>query len=55
MMPGRTLSAGDEVQIVARISRSGTASPASGDSYGEVRYHVGRDGLVALRIDKQVP
>lgn len=55
MMPGRSLSAGDEVQVVARISRSGTASPASGDGYGEVRYHVGRDGVVALRIDKRVP
>jgi cytochrome c-type biogenesis protein CcmH len=54
MMPGRALSAGDEVQIVARISRSGTATPASGDSYGEVRYHVGRDGVVALRIDRKV-
>jgi cytochrome c-type biogenesis protein CcmH len=54
MMPGRALSAGDEVQVIARISRSGTAAPASGDSYGEVRYHVGRDGLVTLRIDKKV-
>jgi len=55
MMPGRALQAGDEVQVVARISRSGTATPASGDSYGEVSYHVGADGVVALRIDKQVP
>lgn len=55
MMPGRALQAGDEVQVVARISRSGTATPASGDSYGEVNYRVGQDGMVALRIDKQVP
>lgn len=54
MMPGRALSANDEVQVVARISRSGTAAPASGDSYGEVRYHVGRDGLIALKIDKKI-
>jgi cytochrome c-type biogenesis protein CcmH len=54
MMPGRALSAGDVVQVVARISRGGTATPTSGDSYGEVRYHVGRDGLVALRINKKV-
>ena len=54
-MPGRSLQSGDEVQVVARISRSGTAIPASGDRYGEVRYRVGRDGLMALRIDKQVP
>jgi cytochrome c-type biogenesis protein CcmH len=54
MMPGQVLTPGDEVQIIARISRAGTAAPASGDSYGEVRYRVGRDGLVTLRIDKQV-
>lgn len=54
MMPGRTLKADEEVQVVARISRSGAPVAASGDSYGEVRYHVGRDGLVALRIDKKV-
>jgi len=55
MMPGRELQEGDEVQVVARISRTGVATPASGDRYGEVRYHVGRDGVVALRIDKKVP
>jgi cytochrome c-type biogenesis protein CcmH len=54
MMPGRALAPGDEVQVVARISRGGTAIAASGDSYGEVAYHIGKDGLVALRIDKQV-
>jgi cytochrome c-type biogenesis protein CcmH len=54
MMPGRALSANDDVQVIARISRSGTAAPSPGDSYGEVRYHVGRDGLMALRIDKKV-
>lgn len=55
MMPGRELRTGDEVQVVARISRTGVAAAASGDRYGEVRYHVGRDGVVALRIDKKVP
>jgi cytochrome c-type biogenesis protein CcmH len=55
MMPGRELRAGDDVQVIARISRAGVATPASGDRYGEVRYHVGRDGVLALRIDKKVP
>ena len=55
MIPSRVLTAGDDVEIVARISRTGIAAPASGDRYGEVRYHVGRDALVTLRIDKMVP
>lgn len=55
MMPGRELRAGEEVQVVARVSRAGIATPSSGDRYGEVRYHVGQDGVVALRIDQKVP
>jgi cytochrome c-type biogenesis protein CcmH len=54
MIPSRVLAVGDEVQVVARISRTGTAAPASGDRYGEVHYRVGSDGLVTLRIDKQI-
>ena len=54
MIPSRVLTVGDEVQVVARISRTGTAAPASGDRYGEVHYRVGSDGLVTLRIDKQI-
>jgi cytochrome c-type biogenesis protein CcmH len=54
MIPSRVLAVGDEVQVVARISRTGTAAPASGDRYGEVQYRVGTDGLVTLLIDKQI-
>ncbi len=53
MIPSRVLAAGDDVQVIARISRAGTAAPVSGDLYGEVRYRVGSDDLVTLRIDKQ--
>ena len=55
MVPGRVFSAGQRVQVVARIARSGTPVAASGDPFGEVTYKVGRDGLVSLVIDRLTP
>ncbi len=55
MVPGRAFSAGQSVQVVARIARSGTPVAASGDPFGEVTYRVGQDGLVSLVIDRLTP
>jgi len=55
MVPGRVISPGQSVQVVARIARSGSPVGASGDPFGEVTYHVGRDGLVSLVIDRLTP
>ncbi|HKD54509.1 MAG TPA: hypothetical protein VKB72_09855 [Steroidobacteraceae bacterium] len=55
MVPGRAFSNGQSVQVVARVARSGNPVGASGDPFGEVIYHVGRDGLVSLVIDRLTP
>jgi len=55
MIPGRAFVAGQSVQVVARIARSGSPVGASGDPYGEVTYRVGSDGLVSLVIDHLTP
>jgi len=55
MVPGRAFAAGQNVQVVARIARSGSPIAASGDPFGEVTYQVGRDGLVSLVIDRLTP
>lgn len=55
MVPGRTFAAGQSVQVVARIARSGSPMAVSGDPFGEVTYHVGQDGLVSLVIDRLTP
>jgi cytochrome c-type biogenesis protein CcmH len=55
MVPGRAFAAGQSVQVVARIARSGSPVAASGDPFGEVSYQVGRDGLVSLVIDRLTP
>jgi cytochrome c-type biogenesis protein CcmH len=55
MVPGRAFAAGQSVQVVARIARSGSPLAVSGDPFGEVTYHVGQDGLVSLVIDRLTP
>jgi cytochrome c-type biogenesis protein CcmH len=55
MIPGRVFAAGQAVQVVARIARSGSPVGASGDPFGEVNYRVGSDGLVSLVIDRLTP
>jgi cytochrome c-type biogenesis protein CcmH len=55
MMPGRAIAAGQKVQVVARISRSGNPVGASGDPFGESAYMVGRDGLINIVIDRVTP
>ncbi len=55
MMPGRTFSAGQNVEVVARIARSGNPVGAKGDPFGKISYQVGKDGVVNLVIDQVLP
>lgn len=55
MTPGREFAAGESVQVVARIARSGNPVGASGDPFGEVAYRVGKDQLVGVVIDHVIP
>ncbi|HEY0341271.1 MAG TPA: hypothetical protein VGC34_10730 [Steroidobacteraceae bacterium] len=55
MVPGRAFAAGQNVQVVARIARSGNPLAGSGDPFGEVAYRVGHDGLVNIVIDHVTP
>jgi len=55
MVPGRAFSAGQKVQVVARIARSGNPIGGSGDPFGEVAYQVGHDGQVKIVIDHVTP
>lgn len=55
MMPGRAIAAGQKVQVVARIARSGNPVGASGDPFGESAYMVGHDGLINIVIDRITP
>jgi cytochrome c-type biogenesis protein CcmH len=55
MVPGLAIASGDAVEVVARLSRSGTANAASGEPVGRLRYDVGKDGERELRIDSMTP
>ena len=56
MMPGVSLSQHEEVQVIARISKSGQPVASSGDLQGVVE-HVSTDGSaqVAILIDQRIP
>jgi cytochrome c-type biogenesis protein CcmH len=55
MLPERRFAVGDTVQVIARIARSGQATGAKGDPFGEITYLVGHDGLANLVIDRLTP
>jgi|SRR5450631_2978943 len=54
MLPGRVLTSGRRVSVMARVSFSGQPIPSTGDLYGELSYEVGRDGARTLVIDRVV-
>jgi cytochrome c-type biogenesis protein CcmH len=55
MLPQRRISSGQTLDVVARISLSGQPQSASGDPFGQVSYHVGKDGRLNIVIDKLAP
>jgi cytochrome c-type biogenesis protein CcmH len=55
VIPGHSFAPDSNVQVIARIARSGNPIGASGDPYGEVSYRVGRDRVLGLVIDRVMP
>ena len=55
MVAGRSVQAGQNVSVVARISASGSPLPQSGDLYGEIQTIAGKGGTQSLQIDKSNP
>ena len=55
MLAQRQIAAGQTLEVVARISLNGQPQMASGDPFGQVSYHVGKDGQLTIVIDKQAP
>jgi cytochrome c-type biogenesis protein CcmH len=55
MIQGNRLSNFDEIQLVARISRSGSPSAQSGDVFAQTRYNVAEGGVVEMVLDQVAP
>ena len=55
MLESRRITAGQQLDVVARVSLGGTPTATSGDPYGQVSYHVGADGRLNIIIDRLAP
>lgn len=55
MMPSRRIAAGQKLDVVARVALGGTPTASSGDPFGQVSYHVGKDGRLNIVIDRLAP
>lgn len=55
MVAGRNLSAFRELELIARVSLSGTPGAASGDWFGSLLVRPAENNSVSLTIDQQVP
>ncbi|HET9865088.1 MAG TPA: tetratricopeptide repeat protein [Steroidobacteraceae bacterium] len=55
MLASRRIAAGQQLEVVARVALGGTPTASSGDPFGQVSYHVGRDGRLNIVIDRLAP
>jgi cytochrome c-type biogenesis protein CcmH len=55
MLPGVSLASGGALKVIARISRSGQPTAASGDLFGEVGYDFISAHPASITIDRIVP
>jgi cytochrome c-type biogenesis protein CcmH len=55
MLESRRIAAGQQLEVVARVALGGTPTASSGDPFGQVSYHVGRDGKLNIVIDRLSP
>jgi len=51
----RRIEDGQQVDVVARVALGGTPTASSGDPFGQVSYHVGKDGKLNIVIDRLAP
>lgn len=55
MLESRRIASGQKLEIVARVALGGTPTASSGDPFGQVSYHVGKDGRLNIVIDRLAP
>jgi hypothetical protein len=55
MLESRRIAAGQQLEVIARVALGGTPTASSGDPFGQVSYHVGKDGRLNIVIDRLSP
>jgi cytochrome c-type biogenesis protein CcmH len=52
MLENRRIASGQTLEVVARVALGGTPTASRGDPFGQVGYHVGKDGRLDIVIDQ---
>lgn len=55
MLESRRIAAGQRLEVVARVALGGSPTASTGDPFGQVSYHVGKDGRLEIVIDRLSP
>jgi cytochrome c-type biogenesis protein CcmH len=55
MLPGHSFTKGQLVEVVARVSKSGSPGESSGDLFGLAAHKVGDDGVVDIQVEHVSP
>jgi cytochrome c-type biogenesis protein CcmH len=55
MLESRRITEGQQLEVIARVALGGTPTATSGDPFGQVSYHVGKDGKLNIVIDRLAP
>ena len=55
MLESRRITDGQQLEVIARVALGGTPTATSGDPFGQVGYHVGKDGKLNIVIDRLAP
>jgi cytochrome c-type biogenesis protein CcmH len=52
MLETRQIAAGQSLEVIARVALGGTPTASRGDPFGQVGYHVGKDGRLDIVVDQ---
>jgi cytochrome c-type biogenesis protein CcmH len=55
MLESRRIATGQKLEVVARVALGGKPTATTGDPFGQVSYHVGKDGRLNIVIDRLAP
>jgi cytochrome c-type biogenesis protein CcmH len=55
MLESRRINAGQQLEVIARVALGGSPTATRGDPFGQVSYHVGKDGKLNIVIDRLAP
>jgi hypothetical protein len=55
MLPGHSFTQGQLVEVVARVSKSGSPGESAGDLFGLAAHKVGEGGVIDIQVEHVSP